>query len=429
MIVSGAPCRNHQDHILRWRRCWGPHLQEYFVGGNSMSPRTDHPLRGDGPSGPADPSDARSCSPDQRDGEAGPVDAPWDAPRARGGNLTFRDWVRHHSVNPDVAELLLSYLQPTFGSDGHTCRCCSAVVPRASGNETTRAVRAVLRHRGRTLVRSSAAPDSSAAAARPSASGGVDAAVLRIEQRGDHALVTSDRVRSARRVVVAAPPDTVWDRLVPSLPAKRMHRSTDADGRLMRPTPSTTRRSGATRADRMGISTAVRSRRVRHSPATPSRRAARFFGGRRGSGTASSAGGPSQGGPGGVRHMSAPRALERSSTSSTRTDERWSMGGPVASSAQGPPRPSGHDRAGRSSGALGRHGDVTYGRGTGRGGPAGDAPQRGAERLETHDHRPLAALALTLSVTSTARPAPPRANGPAGTEGLLAVPNPGYPTS
>ena len=32
--------------------------------------------------------------------------------------MTFHDWVSHTSVNPGVRNLLLSYLQPTFGSHG-----------------------------------------------------------------------------------------------------------------------------------------------------------------------------------------------------------------------------------------------------------------------------------------------------------------------
>jgi monoamine oxidase len=159
-----------------------------------------------------------------------PVDAPWAAPKAmEWDSVTFHDWVARNSVNPDVQNLLLSYLQPTFGSDGRDMSLLFLLwYIAASGNE---------RHRG-TFERSS---DTEGGAQDSRFVGGsglipqrlarrlgdvvaLDAAVRRVEQRDDRVLVTSDRgaVR-ADRVIVAAPPATAlaidW---FPLLPPKRL---------------------------------------------------------------------------------------------------------------------------------------------------------------------------------------------------------------
>jgi monoamine oxidase len=159
-----------------------------------------------------------------------PVDAPWAAPKAlEWDSVTFHDWVARNSVNPDVQNLLLSYLQPTFGSDGRDMSLLFLLwYIAASGNE---------RNPG-SFERSS---DTAGGAQDSRFVGGsglipqrlarrlgdvvaLNAAVRRIEQRGDRVLVTSDRgtVR-ADRVIVAAPPPTAlaidW---FPLLPPKKM---------------------------------------------------------------------------------------------------------------------------------------------------------------------------------------------------------------
>ncbi|HEX6485513.1 MAG TPA: FAD-dependent oxidoreductase [Nocardioidaceae bacterium] len=159
-----------------------------------------------------------------------PVDAPWAAPRAREWDATsFHDWVEENSVNPAVRNLLLSYLQPTFGSDGRDMSLLFLLWYIAqSGNE---------RNHG-TFERSS---DTSGGAQDSRFVGGsglipqrlarrlgdivaLDAAVRRIDQRADRVVVTSDRGPvTADRVIVATPPATAlsidW---FPFLPPKKM---------------------------------------------------------------------------------------------------------------------------------------------------------------------------------------------------------------
>ncbi len=159
-----------------------------------------------------------------------PVDAPWAAPKAMEWDATsFADWVAENSVNPSVRNLLLSYLQPTFGSDGRDMSLLFTLwYIASSGNED---------HPG-TFERSS---DTAGGAQDSRFVGGsglipqrlarrlgdivaLQAPVRRIEQRADRVLVTSDRgtVR-AQRVIVAAPPATAlavdW---FPFLPPKKM---------------------------------------------------------------------------------------------------------------------------------------------------------------------------------------------------------------
>jgi monoamine oxidase len=159
-----------------------------------------------------------------------PVDAPWAAPKAMEWDATsFHDWVVENSVNPAVRNLLLSYLQPTFGSDGRDMSLLFTLwYIAASGNEDNPG----------SFARSS---DTAGGAQDSRFVGGsglipqrlarrlgdivaLDAAVRRIGQRSDHVVVASDRgtVR-AKRVIVAAPPATAlaidW---FPVLPPKRM---------------------------------------------------------------------------------------------------------------------------------------------------------------------------------------------------------------
>jgi monoamine oxidase len=159
-----------------------------------------------------------------------PVDAPWAAPKAMEWDATsFHDWVVENSVNPAVRNLLLSYLQPTFGSDGRDMSLLFTLwYIAASGNEDNPG----------SFARSS---DTAGGAQDSRFVGGsglipqrlarrlgdivaLDAAVRRIGQRSDHVVVASDRgtVR-AKRVIVAAPPATAlaidW---FPLLPPKRM---------------------------------------------------------------------------------------------------------------------------------------------------------------------------------------------------------------
>lgn len=230
---GGAFVGPTQDHLLRLARELGVRtFKEYAVGDNvyvSGDRRTRY--QGTVPPDPLLlPDAAQLITRINEMSKDVPVDAPWAAPRAAEWDaMTFHDWVSHTSVNPDVRNLLLSYLQPTFGSDGRDMSLLFLLwYIAASGNET---------HPG-TFERSS---DTSGGAQDSRFVGGsglipqrlarrlgdvvaVDAAVRRIEQRADRVLVTSDRgtVR-ADRVVVAVPPATAlavdW---FPLLPPKRM---------------------------------------------------------------------------------------------------------------------------------------------------------------------------------------------------------------
>ena len=82
-----------------------------------------------------------------------PVDAPWTAEKAREWDaISVDQWVRENTVNPDVRNLLMCYLQPAFGSDGLDMSMLFFLwfIARhrrrrdASGN-----LRTVLQHRGR----------------------------------------------------------------------------------------------------------------------------------------------------------------------------------------------------------------------------------------------------------------------------------------
>lgn len=231
---GGAFVGPTQDHILRLAKELGVRtFKEYYVGENVYVSR-GRTTRYEGTVPPDPlilPDAAQLLTRINEMSRQVPVDAPWAAPRAQEWDtVTFRDWVRRNSLNPDVANLLLSYLQPTFGSDGEDMSLLFLLwYLAASGNETTPG----------TFERSS---DTEGGAQESRFVGGsgliprrlagrlgdavaLDAPVRRIEQRGDHVLVSSDRGQvRARRVVVAAPPATVlgidW---YPFLPAKRMH--------------------------------------------------------------------------------------------------------------------------------------------------------------------------------------------------------------
>lgn len=154
------------------------------------------------------------------------VDAPWAHPKAtEWDSITVDTWIRQNTVNPDVRNLLLCYLQPAFGSDGLDMSLLFLVwYIAASGNET---------HVG-TFARSA---DTAGGAQDSRLVGGsqliplrlaaqlddtiaLNAPVRSIRQSSDGVLVTTDRgaVR-AKRVIVACPPPTIlgidWFPLLP----------------------------------------------------------------------------------------------------------------------------------------------------------------------------------------------------------------------
>jgi monoamine oxidase len=158
-----------------------------------------------------------------------PVDAPWTADKAREWDtISVDQWLRENTVNPDVRNLLLSYLQPAFGSDGLDMSLLFFLWYIATAGDET--------HAG-SFERSSGTRDGAQdsrfvggsqlvplrLAQRLGSRVALSAPVRRIAQHPDHVLVHSDRgtVR-ARRVVVAVPPAMVLDiDWYPLIPARR----------------------------------------------------------------------------------------------------------------------------------------------------------------------------------------------------------------
>ena len=175
------------------------------------------------------PDAAQSCRPGStRWPTQIPVDAPWTRPtrRASGTRCSVDQWLRENTVNPDVRNLLLSYLQPAFGSDGLDMSLLFFLWYIATaGNETQRRhLRALLRHRAtarrtrRFVGGSQLVPLRLAEPAR--LTGWRSTAPVRADRAAPRprAVVHTDRgtVR-ARRVVVAVPAGAgARHRLVPA---------------------------------------------------------------------------------------------------------------------------------------------------------------------------------------------------------------------
>ncbi|GAB3866023.1 FAD-dependent oxidoreductase [Nocardioides maradonensis] len=157
------------------------------------------------------------------------VNAPWKHPQAAQLDaISVADWVEQNTLLPDVRNLLLCYLQPCFGSDGHNISMLFFLWYIATAGDEKNVG---------TFERSSGTPDaaqdsrfvmgSQEVPLRLAAGLGdrvaLNAPVRRIVQRDGHVEVTTPRgtVR-ARRVIVAAPPHLVlgidWH---PILPARR----------------------------------------------------------------------------------------------------------------------------------------------------------------------------------------------------------------
>lgn len=147
-----------------------------------------------------------------------PVSAPWTADKAREWDtISVDQWLRENTANPDVRNLLLSYLQPAFGSDGLDMSLLFFLWYIATAGDET--------HAG-SFERSSGTRDGAQDSRFVGGSQLVplrlaeqlgsrvvlSAPVRRIAQYSDHVRVHSDRgtVR-ARRVVVAVPPAMVLD--------------------------------------------------------------------------------------------------------------------------------------------------------------------------------------------------------------------------
>ena len=230
---GGAFVGPTQDHLLRLAKELGVRTFKEYVTGDNVYVSGDRATRYQGTVPPDPlilPDAAQLITRINEMSREVPVDAPWAAPKAlEWDSTTFHDWVAENSANPAVVNLLLSYLQPTFGSDGRDMSLPFLLwYIAASGNE---------RNPG-SFERSS---DTAGGAQDSRFVGGsglipqrlarrlgdivaLNAAVRRVEQQGDRVVVTSDRgaVR-AKRVIVAAPPATAlaidW---FPFLPPKKM---------------------------------------------------------------------------------------------------------------------------------------------------------------------------------------------------------------
>ena len=155
-----------------------------------------------------------------------PVDAPWTHPKAAEWDAISVDgWVRQNTVNPDVRELLLCYLQPCFGSDGADVSFLFFLwFIATAGNESNVG----------TFERSSSTENGAQEsrfvggsqlvplrlAGRLGRRVALNAPVRRIRQGSDRVVVTTDRGQvRAKRVIVACPPPMVlgidWEPLLP----------------------------------------------------------------------------------------------------------------------------------------------------------------------------------------------------------------------
>jgi monoamine oxidase len=236
---GGAFVGPTQTHILRLARELGVRtFKEYDAGNNVyVSQRTGkQEYTGTVPPAPLILPDAAQLQVriDEMAAKI-PVDAPWQADNAvELDSVSVDTWLRQNTVNPDVRNLLLSYLQPCFGSDGLDMSMLYFLWYIATAGDET--------HVG-TFERSSGTAGAAQDSRLVGGSGlipqrlarhlgdvvALDAAVRRVEQHPDHVIVTSDRgtVR-AKRVVVAAPPPTVlgieWAPLLPPLRMQLLER-------------------------------------------------------------------------------------------------------------------------------------------------------------------------------------------------------------
>jgi monoamine oxidase len=231
--AGGAFVGPTQDHILGLAKEVGATtFKEYVAGDNVYVTNNQAPQRFTG-TVPPDPlilADAAllQLRIDQM-AAATPIDAPWTRKDAHNlDSISVDTWLRQNSVLPQVRTLFLSYLQPTFGSDGLDVSMLFFLWYIAgAGNETNVGTferssdTANGAQDSRFVLGSQIVPLRIAADLGDSVA--LNAAVRKIEQSADEVTVTSDRgtVR-AKRVIVACPPPMVlgidWS---PQLPPRR----------------------------------------------------------------------------------------------------------------------------------------------------------------------------------------------------------------
>jgi len=231
--AGGAFVGPTQDHILKLAKELGATtFKEYVAGKNVYSANGQPPKKFTGTVPPdililADAAILQSRI-DSMAAET-PIDAPWTRKDAHAlDSISVDTWLRQNSVLPQVRRLFLSYLQPTFGSDGLDVSMLFFLWYIAgAGNEQNVG----------TFERSSATADGAQdsrfvlgsqivplrLAAKLGKSVALNAPVRKITQSTGYVTVKSDRgtVR-AKRVIVACPPPLVlgieWS---PQLPPRR----------------------------------------------------------------------------------------------------------------------------------------------------------------------------------------------------------------
>jgi monoamine oxidase len=210
-----------QDHILALADDLGIETFKEYAKGNNVYAKGDQTM---------EYTDAATLQLriDQMAKEV-PVDAPWDAPKAaQWDGICLHDWIESNTVNPQTGNLLLSYLQPTFGTDAREVSLLFFLWYIAgAGNEDNRG----------TFERSS---DTAGGAQDSRIVGGsqriplelarqlgdvvaLEAPVRRIDQTDDAVTVTTDRgpVRASKAIIATPPPMVTAIDWHPLLPPKR----------------------------------------------------------------------------------------------------------------------------------------------------------------------------------------------------------------
>ncbi|MGI9085402.1 MAG: flavin monoamine oxidase family protein [Aeromicrobium sp.] len=156
-----------------------------------------------------------------------PVDAPWTAKKAAQWDaITVDQWIRKNTIIPRVREVLLAYLQPSFGTDGMNMSLlfflwyiATAGDETHPGNFTRSASTEGGAQESRFVGGSGLVPLRMADALGDRVA--LNAPVRRISQTGSVVKVSTDRgTVQAKRVVVAVPPPLAlgidWSPLLPS---------------------------------------------------------------------------------------------------------------------------------------------------------------------------------------------------------------------
>ena len=158
-----------------------------------------------------------------------PVDAPWTAKKAaQWDSITVEQWIKRNTVLPRVREVLLAYLQPSFGTDGTNMSLLFLLWYIATAGDET--------HPGN-FTRSSSTAGGAQDSRFVGGSGlvpirmadalgdrvALNAPVRRITQTGSVVRVATDRgtVRAKQVIVAVPPPLALGIEWTPALPSRR----------------------------------------------------------------------------------------------------------------------------------------------------------------------------------------------------------------